>query len=133
VQPLSIGTPQRGVGKHITLDRTTGQKLSCLLSHLLYCDFLVPKFSLLTCNIALRIIHILEEQSTFVSSSHPNLFLVCTNLIIRPSLCCFKSFFCRITYSPPFRCSQLASKPVSFVGYNNPKRWLATTLKGRAR
>ena len=103
------------------------------MSHLLYCDFLVPMFSLLTCNIALRIIHILEEQSTFVSSSHPNLFLVCTNLIIRPSLCCFKSFFCRITYSPPFRCSQLASKPVSFVGYNNPKRWLATTLKGRAR
>jgi hypothetical protein len=24
VQPSSIGTPQRGVGKHITLDRTMG-------------------------------------------------------------------------------------------------------------
>jgi hypothetical protein len=45
VQPLSIGTPQYEVDKHIMLDRT-----------------ILPKFSLLTCNIALKIIHILEEQ-----------------------------------------------------------------------
>jgi hypothetical protein len=30
VQPLSIGTPQHGVGKHLRLDRTT-EKLLCLV------------------------------------------------------------------------------------------------------
>jgi hypothetical protein len=39
VQPSSIGTPPHGVGKHITLDQTMGYKSSCLMPHLLYCDF----------------------------------------------------------------------------------------------
>jgi hypothetical protein len=67
----------------------------CLLSHLLYCDFFFFLSFLFSLVILLLESFITwkrnQVKGMFIYSSHPNLVLLCTNLIIRPSLCCFKS------------------------------------------
>jgi hypothetical protein len=64
VQSLSIGTPQRGVGKHLRLDRTT-RKIACVLGFIYFLViFSLSKFSLFTCDIAPSLIYILEGKSS---------------------------------------------------------------------
>jgi hypothetical protein len=58
LQPLSEG------GHHnveVGFGQTTRQKTLCLLCHLLYYDFSLPKFPILT---SLSLIHVLIEQSS---------------------------------------------------------------------
>jgi hypothetical protein len=65
--------------------------LTCLFTLLQFFFFLSSL--LLTCDVALSTIHILDEQSSeenfFLSSPLSNLVLIYTNFIIRPSLCYF--------------------------------------------
>jgi hypothetical protein len=112
-------TPQRGCrlwpNHRIKIDA------SCVIYFITV--FPSSEFYLLTCIIALQIFHILKEQSsegTFLSSSHPNLVLIFYNLIIRPSLSCFK-LFCRITYSPHLGALSFHTKNWSLLlhVYNN--------------
>jgi hypothetical protein len=88
----------------------------CLLSTSLYCDS-CPFFSAqFTCDIPPSLILVLREQSSeefsFIFSSRPNLVLIHSNSLIRPSLCCLKQVF-QDHLVTPSRCSQLVLEPFS--------------------
>jgi hypothetical protein len=90
VQPLSVGTPQCGVGKHFRLDRTMEKHCMCLVFIYFLVVFSVPKFSLFTCDIAFSLIYILKEQSSeevFSLLSIQTWLMFYTNTYFRPSLC----------------------------------------------
>jgi hypothetical protein len=91
--------------------RTTRQNrcLTCLIYFLVI--FFLPKFSFLTCDIALSIVYILEEQSgegnfslLFLSQT----WFKFTLISLLDQVWFVLSYFCRITYSPHSRCSQYA-------------------------
>jgi hypothetical protein len=78
--------------------------VSCVIYFLVI--FSSSYFSLLTCIIALGIFHILKEQSSEGNFSlHSNLVLFTLTQLL-DQVCVILSYFCRITYSPPSRCSQ---------------------------
>jgi hypothetical protein len=121
-------SPQRG-GR---LWRNLGKnhRVFCLFSLLRLLSFLVLIF---TCDIAPSLIIILREQSSeefiFLSSSHPNLVLVCTNTFIRPNLCCLK-YFSHDHLFTPLGALNWYQSCFLHQGTNCLKRWI---LKGRQR
>jgi hypothetical protein len=78
VEPLSIGAPQRGVSKHLRLDRMT---VKIVMSHvLILLRFLLPLF--FTCNIAQVNSAILCEQSSARISCLLHAALICFALTL---------------------------------------------------
>jgi hypothetical protein len=68
VQPLSIGTLQRGEGKHLRLvEPRENHRVFCACLFVIFLP--LSKFSKFTCNIALNLFHILKEQSSEEKSS----------------------------------------------------------------
>jgi hypothetical protein len=96
VQPSSIGTPQRGVGKFCTW-------LNHMINHCVYCVSVL----------------FLSVVSVFHKHSSPATALTLNQVFVAIS---FK--FYRITYSPPLGALNWYRSRSLHEGTNRPKRWI---------